>query len=878
MADKITKQFSFYQLLKGDEKKNLKQYKIVIPIIQRDYAQGRLSEKANEVRDDFLQALHDYIVDPEKKSHDLDFVYGSSEKASERTSFIPLDGQQRLTTLFLLHWYLMQRSNDEESKYAMKKALTLEDGSSFLYMTRQSSTDFCNKLVDEVLDFSCLEKNNNSEDSISDTLKNEPWFVPSWSYDPTVQSMLVMLEAIHKQFHDDDCTTLLKRLMDENSPAITFIFMDLDEYNLNDDLYIKMNSRGKPLSSFENFKAKFEQYIGKEKDKLQDLLKTIKEENADTMYTDSVKEYFSFNIDTKWTNLFWAYCKEGLELNGLTPKEMESRLEGTIDAKMANFIRVIFTNSYALINGSNKDNVSSVCKDYLWNQSKDFLSFNNYKELGIISSDCISYLVRTLDLLSNGTNKIRTLLDKDATDNYFNEERIVKTAMNSVDGLTLPERVRFHAYILYRVLFGSSEVGRLKEFMRIVYNLTYYENTSISSGANLSSAIISINNVVNAMKEDNNPSALEYFASLGDKYSSKVAFFNRDQLKEEVIKANLLLKSANNDIDWKTAIVSAERVPYFNGQIGFLLYFAGIEDYFDKNKNCNWSEEEDKTHFEEFIQYLRIGEKIFEEDSDGTRVLSKDALFERTMLAIHPDYIGDLKGKGTMNFLSSSYDTWRDNLRKKTIIRHYVKDLFDLINPSKDINSELNRIIDEHPAKFDWQEALIKDPECIKWCQNGKVNIYDGGETEADGVVILISKTNKTNSDAELYTSFLWDYYYPRISAIIESFKGIRLEYKTCKENEDMPHIQGEFSFNGLKYFISLYAHSINRKFEEYYFVIAGKGTVLPKEITTCLTSKYDFQNEGDKMLKLISEASTFSDIKVLEEFDAICKAINDLI
>jgi hypothetical protein len=38
----------------------------------------------------------------------LDFIYGSME--SHRPSdFLPLDGQQRLTTLFLLHWYMAWR-------------------------------------------------------------------------------------------------------------------------------------------------------------------------------------------------------------------------------------------------------------------------------------------------------------------------------------------------------------------------------------------------------------------------------------------------------------------------------------------------------------------------------------------------------------------------------------------------------------------------------------------------------------------------------------------------------------------------------------------------------------------------------------------------
>ena len=37
--------------------------------------------------------------------------------------------------------------------------------------------------------------------------------------------------------------------------------MDLKAYKLNDELYIKMNSRGKPLTKFENFKAKFEKFL-----------------------------------------------------------------------------------------------------------------------------------------------------------------------------------------------------------------------------------------------------------------------------------------------------------------------------------------------------------------------------------------------------------------------------------------------------------------------------------------------------------------------------------------------------------------------------------------------------------------------------------------
>ena len=83
---------------------------IVIPIIQRDYAQGRPSEE--RIRSEFLEELHsalssfDVDTGATRTPVTLDFIYGD---ITESGDFIPLDGQQRLTTLFLLSWYASRK-------------------------------------------------------------------------------------------------------------------------------------------------------------------------------------------------------------------------------------------------------------------------------------------------------------------------------------------------------------------------------------------------------------------------------------------------------------------------------------------------------------------------------------------------------------------------------------------------------------------------------------------------------------------------------------------------------------------------------------------------------------------------------------------------
>ena len=247
--------------------------RIEIPLIQRDYAQGRKGEVVARIRCSFLDALFNAIV-PGGQAIDLDFVYGDVEKGA----FYPLDGQQRLTTLFLLHWYLACRAGIPLQKQPWTK---------FTYTTRPGARDFCERLAE----FQWPANEVVGEARLSDWLRDHHWFLYTWEHDPTIQSMLVMLDALHERFcgrNDLDYKAVWHRLTDTQQPVISFHLLPIAANGLTDDLYIKMNSRGRPLTIFENFKAHFE-----------DVLKAGQgEDNANR---------FANKVDTEWSDILWHY-------------------------------------------------------------------------------------------------------------------------------------------------------------------------------------------------------------------------------------------------------------------------------------------------------------------------------------------------------------------------------------------------------------------------------------------------------------------------------------------------------------------------------------------------------------------------------------------
>jgi hypothetical protein len=446
-----SKHLSFWQLLLQNEK-------IEIPIMQRDYAQGR--DDKVKIRKKFLKAIFNGFSD---KPVQLDFIYGSNKNSAMQ----PLDGQQRLTTLFLLYWYTANRENlldDSEITTQLSK---------FTYLTRTSSREFCAKLINKGVPI------NSSIKEISKEIKDQPWFYSSWEIDPTIAAMLVMLDAIHTRFKDADIKW--SQLTDDLKRPITFHYIGLEDFGLSDDLYIKMNARGKQLSSFENFKAELIKFIN----------------NKDWDDGKRPTETFSHKADTKWTDLFWD--------NGAG--------ENSFDSAYLNHISNFTLCSWVNIKDNRETKIQS-----LFNAPDKLVPEDFFPSVFKDVSD-------SLDLYStNNLSKIQLPFPLWS----LNNTKIPLFSIIADGKATYQQRVLFYAQTKYLLQVPAFNESSFYDWMRVIRNVVI--NSTIDSAASFIGA-------VNLIDELCKGAANIYQHLLSIKISSN---FASSQVSEEIIKASII--------------------------------------------------------------------------------------------------------------------------------------------------------------------------------------------------------------------------------------------------------------------------------------------------------------------------------------------------
>ena len=728
---------------------------IEIPKIQRDYAQGRDDPRTRDVRVRFLDALHDAVVaEPDERARplDLDFVYGHFE--SKRRLLEPLDGQQRLTTLFLLHWYLAAREGQYEDLLARMQA---NGRSRFTYDTRPSAREF----FDDLVNHGAGLEPEPGEGGVSRWIRDQTWFVATWLRDPTVRGCLVTLDAIHDRFKD--AAGCYARLVDRESPPIVFRLLRLEQYALSDDLYIKMNARGKALTSFEVFKAQLEHHVGEIFDE------EVCPHDPDGRYT--WRGYLAHRFDGAWTDLLWRYRDPS---------------DG-IDDRMMHIVRAVAWVSCVLDEPETNDDDTELERQIEQLIETRQPSLHDYLALGCLNRAFVDRLVRVLDRLATRTEETPGFLSHAK---HCDEQALLRRLMEAksqkeAGGMTYADWVEATAYTSFLIasdggLDEDERRARFSDWMRVICNLA--RNTEIERISVLLAALRGVRRLVAAGIEP------DFLPRVGD--GLEMQGFSRQQRREERLKAQLI----GHDTRWRAVLEDAEDHACFGGHVGFALDFAGVVSRWDDDEeSCRWSSEEDDAFREHFADWWKRTGAAFPPGSpEGPLALGREAqsewLWERAVLSMG-DYLRPFRANRSL-LRHERGPGWKQLLRNESDdglrCREMVRQALAALDP-EDVVGSLRRIVGEGLAVEDgntdvWRRRLVADPRLLDECRRGMLRFQQG-------TVLVLNLQQRNGYHKDLFSFDLYLQLKPRLERG-ELRPLTQIRYEGVRGDSELPNLR----------------------------------------------------------------------------------------
>lgn len=612
---------------------------VEIPILQRDYAQGRLDPRTkgiNRKGENFVSALFNALR--EEKGLRMDIIYGSIETRDgdhpEEKTFIPLDGQQRLTTLWLLHWYLSQwEERCEEIASLLQR---------FTYATRSTSRDFCQRLCS-------LRLKQDELANPSEYFSEKMWFTSKHSYDPTIQAMLNMLNAIAKEQHKQPVSFNLLE-------SLQFRSFDVGAYKLTDELYIKMNRRGKQLESIENLKADFVGYL--------------KKIGHDFSKPDS----YDRKLDHEWADMAWG-CRENEDF----------------DIRYLRLFNRYFYNLWIIDNPSGEREKSSTPDELnLHFTGTNYRGFEAYETIlsTATEKDRVERMVRFFNFLASDRGIMYSDYLRNPWRDKNKEQDPVYPYLLDVERLSMLDRIALYALMLY-VDNVSDEVLQSPEhyqaWMRIVWNLI--------ADPKLRSYQAQRRYMLLLAQLAPYSTTIESFLISTDieKIGISSTGDEKARLKLERDKLRYIGRYPNR----REALLRAERIPCLQGQVGFLLGIEGDDDHFSR--------------------IVELTEKNIKADwAWGAKYLWP------ALISLLEEPLFDLSSEGKFDYLShkehkehSSGIHWRlQNLLNRPHITKALLSLFERCLKDKDreftdVCEELRQSY-EYDEKIPWHYPLIK--------------------------------------------------------------------------------------------------------------------------------------------------------------------------
>lgn len=822
---------TFWQIIKNQG--------IEIPPIQRDYAQGRESEKVENIRTKFINSLHEALN--QNVPLRLDFIYGKiygirndeehrrnkqainsllqsvkdyantidltfnelnikdkSPNKQDLVFLVPLDGQQRLTTLFLLHWYLAKRLKLKEEIKVLKR---------FKYKTRKSSLSFINLL--------CSDVNIQFKKPLDEEIVELENFSNTWLDDPTVYSMLVVLNTLHGKFGDeseDNIAEYWKRLIEGKN--VFFDFLNLKDFNLSDELYVKMNARGKQLTEFENFKA----WLFGELEK-KNLIKQNK-----------VEEY-KRRFDVEWNDIFW---------------NTKDKSDFEIDAPYFNYFKLMLlydTMDSVNLNGTNFEDsnkssfINAILNNKLINFEAEFKNLQN-----------IEKHFRILELCS-GFNPSDTIL-LDFYKFYFSKSGIAPSWSSIIKHYFLLSYIRIKDVPL--IEYSDVDWIKIKEYVRIMNNL--FRNSIIDNPSLYKNAISQIDEITTFLSE-NDFNISKWIESL--EYISK-SVFPKHQIEEEILKYRLLKGKEK----WKDLIYEAEKIRYFEGQLNFWFFKCDI----NLSKGAFSVEFFQETYINKFKEVTYRISKLFKETGINREGSFSEWILERALLS-KSDYLlseGGYKcfGRNTGRDVSWKRFFLRDRNNEET--NTALTEIFDLDfdNPKLSFQKYIETNNQNYSSQ-NWRRAFIENKELFNYLGNQKYI----RKIENHGWVI-IKDSYKTYIGAH-YELFSLDFYLKYLINKTNEFSPFnKIDYYPAPKNnlDDIPC--AFLNWETKDFIYALDVRYLNKKFNLRFFT---RNVELSQAVINVLLKLHFIQVGDDYIIEIEEEFNTISIIKdITKQFSEI--------
>lgn len=698
-------------------KKLINDYIIYVPEFQRNYLQGDDSnESIKYKRDRLLDDIFDCIKS-QSKSMDLGFIYGRVEQSYKGKLFYPYDGQQRLTTLYFLYLLIYFKFKIYDEIDSIKKKLS--------YQTRISTNRFIESFLSWILD--SKEKDNIYNDfwnkdgkDLKGFIMNQDWFIMTeWNYDVSIINMLSIIVEISGRIKKNlgDKTGIVNFIdKDENNP-FQFDFIYVDDISKSDDLYIKINARGKALSPFENLKSDIDGYWNNE---------------------DKAK------LDAEWTEYVWNQ----LDVN-------YKNKEKSFDNSFYNLLSNIFYLQYLVGLGEQDIN------------DKNLFEIENKYKKGIVDKEWITqklYCDSPYQMISSFLDAMigsfKSIKDKQIES--VNRKIFGLGDYQNNNGQNKMERADlFEVFVYYysvSSLFKRNDMeftdkrNLLNEIETVTNRIIENQRPYLDSPTNLVKALKSVKVLIDNSIESHG--VYKFFLSIdNDKKELIRDGLMKEQVEEEVLKAKLIDKDSRYVVLFNKGYSELKN----KGQLGFVFYLVkknnslskiGIEDVsyesFEKTLNQIIS-----------IQNFIIGEFTnYELLLRAILAKAKGSFFwERRNNLLSFPLLNNDRDISLHTFLNCYSSNNPEDVKYKFNLLDGLREVLNLFDPNKDnIEEVLKRIIEDYKKEDSkpWYKFFAIYDGVFKQCRNGNIYHY------SDKYVLLLDKKFRSGHWCEYYTFALY--------------------------------------------------------------------------------------------------------------------------